>query len=151
MNSVTVIGVRSLFRAGLVDLLSAIGFAPIEEADNTGQLGSRFGEAPPPSILALTKEVPGSREWVAHCGSMSKVLSPGLRVGWMIAPPELLAKATMCKQFSDAHTSIIISRPPHNAMRVAVEESGVASRRGMPNCTSTTSPSVAAKDIWKLG
>jgi DNA-binding transcriptional MocR family regulator len=33
------------------------------------------------------------------------VLSPGLRVGWMIAPPELLAKATMCKQFSDAHTS----------------------------------------------
>jgi 2-aminoadipate transaminase len=33
------------------------------------------------------------------------VLSPGLRVGWMVAPPELLAKATMCKQFSDAHTS----------------------------------------------
>jgi len=64
-----------------------------------------FGEAPPPSILALSKEVPGSREWIAHCGSLSKVLSPGLRVGWLIARPELLAKATMCKQFSDAHTS----------------------------------------------
>ena len=49
--------------------------------------------------------MPGSREWIAHCGSMSKVLSPGLRVGWLIAQPELLAKATMCKQFSDAHTS----------------------------------------------
>ena len=51
------------------------------------------------------RRVPGSREWIAHCGSMSKVLSPGLRVGWLIAQPELLAKATMCKQFSDAHTS----------------------------------------------
>lgn len=64
-----------------------------------------FGEAPPPSILALTKEVPGSRDYVAHCGSLSKVLSPGLRVGWMVAPPALLQKAVMCKQFSDAHTS----------------------------------------------
>ena len=34
-----------------------------------------------------------------------QVLSPGLRVGWMVAPPDLLARATMCKQFSDAHTS----------------------------------------------
>ncbi|RFO99002.1 aspartate aminotransferase [Rhodoferax lacus] len=64
-----------------------------------------FGEAPPPSMLALSAQVPGSRDWLAHCGSLSKVLSPGLRVGWMIAPPELLARATMCKQFSDAHTS----------------------------------------------
>jgi len=62
-------------------------------------------QPPPPSMLALSKEVPGSRDWLAHCGSMSKVLSPGLRVGWLVAPPELLAKATMCKQFSDAHTS----------------------------------------------
>ncbi|MEY4284491.1 MAG: hypothetical protein RL111_1166 [Pseudomonadota bacterium] len=64
-----------------------------------------FGEAPPPSLLALSEQVPGSRDWLVHCGSLSKVLSPGLRIGWMIAPPELLAKATMCKQFSDAHTS----------------------------------------------
>ena len=62
-------------------------------------------QPPPPSLLALSKEVAGSRDWLAHCGSMSKVLSPGLRVGWLVAPPELLAKATMCKQFSDAHTS----------------------------------------------
>jgi len=75
----------------------------IVEDDPYGDL--YFGEAPPPSMLALSSQVPGSRELLAHCGSLSKVLSPGLRVGWMVAPPELLAKATMCKQFSDAHTS----------------------------------------------
>ena len=75
----------------------------IVEDDPYGDL--YFGDAPPPSILSLSAGVPGSRELVAHCGSLSKVLSPGLRVGWMIAPAELLAKATMCKQFSDAHTS----------------------------------------------
>ncbi len=75
----------------------------IVEDDPYGDL--YFSEAPPPSLLALTKEVSGSRDLVAYCGSLSKVLSPGLRVGWMAAQPDLLARATMCKQFSDAHTS----------------------------------------------
>ncbi len=75
----------------------------IVEDDPYGDL--YFGSAPPPSILALSQDVPGSRKLLAHCGSMSKVLSPGLRIGWMVAPAALLANATMCKQFSDAHTS----------------------------------------------
>jgi len=75
----------------------------IVEDDPYGDL--YFGDAPPPSLLNLSATVPGSRELLVHCGSLSKVLSPGLRVGWMIAPAELLGKATMCKQFSDAHTS----------------------------------------------
>ena len=63
--------------------------------------GDLYFDAPPPAnLLAL-----GSRDWLAHCGSLSKVLSPGLRIGWLIAPAQLLAKAVMCKQFSDAHTS----------------------------------------------
>ena len=75
----------------------------VVEDDPYGDL--YFNAPPPPSLLALSHEVPGSRDWLAHCGSLSKVLSPGLRVGWLVAPPELLAKAVMCKQFSDAHTS----------------------------------------------
>lgn len=75
----------------------------VVEDDPYGDL--YFDVPPPPSLLALSHEVPGSRACLVHCGSLSKVLSPGLRIGWMVAPPELLAKATMCKQFSDAHTS----------------------------------------------
>ena len=75
----------------------------IVEDDPYGDL--YFGAPPPPSLLALSAEVPGSRDLLVYCGSLSKVLSPGLRVGWMVGPAELLAKATMCKQFSDAHTS----------------------------------------------
>ncbi len=65
----------------------------IVEDDPYGDL--YFGDAPPPSLLAMSSTVPGSRERLVHCGSLSKVLSPGLRVGWMVGPAELLAKATI--------------------------------------------------------
>ena len=76
----------------------------VVEDDPYGDL--YFGDAPPPpSLLALSESVPGSRDFLVYCGSLSKVLAPGLRIGWMVAPPALLAHAVMCKQFSDAHTS----------------------------------------------
>ena len=75
----------------------------IVEDDPYGDL--YFDVPPPPSLLALSEQVPGSRDCLVHCGSLSKTLSAGLRLGWMIAPSELLAKAVMCKQFSDANSS----------------------------------------------
>ena len=89
-------------RLRVLELAARYGVLVVED-DPYGELF--FGEAPPPSLLALASRVPGSREHLAYCGSMSKVLSPGLRLGWLIAPEGLLARATMCKQFSDAHTS----------------------------------------------
>jgi DNA-binding transcriptional MocR family regulator len=89
-------------RLRILELAVRTGTVVVED-DPYGEL--YFDQPPPPSLLALSPQVPGSQDWLVHCGSFSKILSPGLRVGWMIAPPELLAKATMCKQFSDAHTS----------------------------------------------
>jgi DNA-binding transcriptional MocR family regulator len=89
-------------RLRILEIAVRTGTVVVED-DPYGEL--YFDQPPPPSLLALSPQVPGSRDWLAHCGSFSKILSPGLRVGWLIAPPELLARATMCKQFSDAHTS----------------------------------------------
>ncbi len=89
-------------RKRILEIAVRTGTVVVED-DPYGEL--YFDGAPPPSLLALSDGIPGSRDWLVHCGSLSKVLSPGLRVGWMIAPPDMLARATMCKQFSDAHTS----------------------------------------------
>lgn len=61
MNSVTVIGAQSLFRAGLVDLLGAIGFAPIEEADEAADLLGPPDEAPAPEdrLIIVLARAPG--------------------------------------------------------------------------------------------
>jgi len=42
---------------------------------------------------------------VVLMGSFSKVISPGLRVGFMVCEPQLLRKCTICKQSDDLHTA----------------------------------------------
>ncbi len=108
-------GLLSLARRKKVLELAVQYDTLVVEDDPYGDL--YFNALPPPSLLALSAQVPGSRALLVHCGSLSKVLSPGLRVGWMIAPPELLAKATMCKQFSDAHTSTFAQATAANYLK----------------------------------
>ena len=93
----------TLQRRNRVLELAALHKVLVVEDDPYSEL--YFGAPPPPSMMALSKDVPGNHNYLAYTGSFSKVLSPGIRVGWMIAPTELLAKATICKQFIDAHTS----------------------------------------------
>lgn len=54
-----------------------------------------------PSIKSLDED-----GRVIYVGSFSKILSPGLRVGYSIAPQMLTAKMTVCKQTEDVHTAI---------------------------------------------
>ncbi|WP_186169933.1 PLP-dependent aminotransferase family protein [Burkholderia gladioli] len=65
----------------------------------------RFAGEPVPSMLALSDQVPGSRDWVVHFASLSKIVAPGLRVGWTVAPAEIARRCTIAKQTVDLCSS----------------------------------------------
>ncbi len=44
---------------------------------------------------------------VIYCGSFSKVLAPGIRVGFVSAPKPIVQKIVVCKQVADVHTNIL--------------------------------------------
>ena len=46
-------------------------------------------------------------DYVLYLGTFSKILSPGIRLGWLCAPPPVLAKAVLGKQASDLCTSTL--------------------------------------------
>lgn len=79
-------------RARTLDLL-------ILEDDPYGAL-SYDGETPP-AIRTLAPER------TVYMGSFSKVLAPGLRIGYVIAPPALRAKLVQAKQATDLHTATL--------------------------------------------
>ncbi len=65
----------------------------------------QFG-TPEPPLLALGRH----RDRIVHVGSFSKVLAPGLRVGWIAGPHELVAEVTRVKQAQDLETATLTQR-----------------------------------------
>ena len=62
----------------------------------------RYEGDPPPPLLSLDRGV-----YVMYLGTFSKILSPGIRLGWVVAPPPVLEKINLGKQAADLCTSTL--------------------------------------------
>lgn len=94
-------------RKRLVVLADQYG-VPIVEDDPYGQL--RYDGDHLPSVAYLDSQyrndTPGEYTGnVIYLSTFSKLLAPGLRLAWVIAPPQVIRKLVMTKQAADLHTS----------------------------------------------
>ena len=71
----------------------------------------RFAGEEIPTIKSMDTE-----GLVVYCGSFSKILSAGMRVGFMCAPSEIISKAVVAKQVEDVHTNIFFQMLCHRFM-----------------------------------
>jgi 2-aminoadipate transaminase len=62
----------------------------------------RFGGEALPPLYQLD-----GGDFVIYIGTFSKILSPGIRLGWMVAPPPVMEKVVLGKQASDLCTSTL--------------------------------------------
>jgi 2-aminoadipate transaminase len=94
-------------RHKLVSLANKYGI-PIVEDDPYGQLRYE-GEHLPPLFVLDRENVPHDGGYalgnVIYLSTFSKTLAPGLRLGWIVAPAEVIAKLVQLKQGADLHTS----------------------------------------------
>ena len=87
-------------RRHLAGLADRYGFVVVED-DPYGVL--RFRGSPLPPVRTFT-------ELAITLGTVSKLLAPGLRVGWLAAPPWLHGPLVRLKQAADLHTSTLCQR-----------------------------------------
>jgi 2-aminoadipate transaminase len=86
-------------RQRLVELARANEILVVE--DNPYGL-LRYGGEPLPPLYQLD-----GGDFVIYIGTFSKILSPGIRLGWTVAPPPVLEKITLGKQATDLCTSTL--------------------------------------------
>lgn len=94
-------------RIRLIELADQYG-VPIVEDDPYGQL--RYEGEHLPSVVTLDNQFRGNcdacyRGNVIYLSTFSKILAPGLRLAWVVAPPEVISKLVQAKQGADLHTA----------------------------------------------
>ena len=90
-------------------------YLPIVEDDPYGDLfyeGTR-----PPILAALDAQMHGELRHVVYLSTFSKLLAPGLRVGWVAAPEDLISELVHVKQGLDLHTSSLAQAVAYQACR----------------------------------
>jgi len=74
----------------------------IIEDDAYGDL--RFDGEEIPALVALARDA-GAEDRLVYLATLSKIVAPGLRTGWMVAPPEIVQRCVIAKQTIDLSTS----------------------------------------------
>lgn len=95
----------SLARRRRLLALAAEFDLPVLEEDAYGEL--RYGGAPAPRLRALDQRGPSR---VIYVSSFSKVMLPGLRLGYLLASGDLYQRLLFVKQASDRATSSLLQR-----------------------------------------
>jgi 2-aminoadipate transaminase len=95
-------------RAALVDVARQAGLPLVED----NPYGDLWYDTPPP--VGLASRWP---EGVLYLGSFSKVLAPGLRLGYVVAPPAVYPKLLQAKQAADLHTAVFNQRVVHEVLK----------------------------------
>jgi 2-aminoadipate transaminase len=95
---------------------------PIVEDDPYGQLRYEGKHLPPLAKIAADLEgkeggFDGFPTGVLYLGTLSKVLAPGLRIGWVVGPAPVISKLVQLKQGTDLHTSTFTQMVAHETAR----------------------------------
>lgn len=101
-------------RTALIELAARYGL-PIVEDDPYGEL--RYSGTTLPPLAALDAERHGGPRHVIYLSTFSKLLAPGLRVGWVIAPEPVRHRIVQVKQGLDLHTGSLAQAIAFEACR----------------------------------